>query len=250
MNKVLAFLVLYLCTVPVFSDSEADHILRQMELSLNPSVYHGIFKMQTHYPDRPDPAPMRFETWYKEGKGSFMVVLDPARSRGLRFLQKDGNLWMYNPVAGSKRPVRLSGRTSFQGSLFSNHDVSDPQYTDEYDAHIRETTIIKHPELGAIRGLVLEAIARTPAAAYGKIIVTLTETEHIPYELEYYAHSGFLLKKLTLTRVQDLAGKNRPTFYRMDSFEQEGAFSLIEIEKLEALDSLDDTKFSQSEFTK
>lgn len=55
MNKVLAFLVLYLCTVPVFSDSEADHILRQMELSLNPSVYHGIFKMQTHYPDRPDP---------------------------------------------------------------------------------------------------------------------------------------------------------------------------------------------------
>ncbi|MEM5947187.1 outer membrane lipoprotein-sorting protein [Spirochaetia bacterium 38H-sp] len=254
MNRFLSVFILFFmfCSVFVFAEdlSDANSILRSMELSLNPKVYHAVFKMESHYPDRPDPAVMVFESWYKEGVGSFIVVLEPARSKGMRFLQKEGSLWMYNPRAGSKRPVRLSARASFQGSLFSNHDVSDPQYTDDYDAKIMSVERVEHPELGIVDMYILEAVAKRSDVAYGRVVIYVVKDSLIPFKIKYYSRSDFLIKEMILSGVKDIAGALRPTIYRMDSFEQEGAYSVVEVSSMEALKELGDEMFSRSALTR
>lgn len=228
----------------------ADELLREMERAIAPPEYHAVFSLETHYPDRRDPAPMVFEAWYKEGVGTLMEIMEPARSKGLRFLQKEGALWMFNPHAGSRRPVRLSAMASFQGSLFSNHDVSDPQYSDDYTAVLSGTERVEHPELGIVEAYVVDAKAAHRAAPYGSLRVWIVKDGSIPWKMEFYSKSGFLLKVLWFSGLKDVAGRVRPTRWRVESLEQEGAYSVVEVRTMEAVEGLPDERFSLAALTR
>ncbi|WP_394706901.1 outer membrane lipoprotein-sorting protein [Marispirochaeta sp.] len=56
---------------------------------------------------------------------------------------------MYNPKSNSSRPLRLSPEQSFQGTVFSNNDVSDQQYTDDYKASLAGEEPLEHPDFGS-----------------------------------------------------------------------------------------------------
>jgi outer membrane lipoprotein-sorting protein len=227
----------------------ATELLDRAERALYPDTFYMRSTMTTFRSTRRDVS-MTFETYYRRDAGSFMEVLEPARTRGMRFLEKEGDIWLFNPRAGTRRAVRLSPRDSFQGSAFSNHDVSEPMFEEDYDVAISGQEILSHDTLGSLETIVLELTAKRDQAPYGKIVMWIRSTDYVPVYLEYYARSGLLFKRMTLEQLEELGGRVRPKIMRMESLEEEGLYSVIEIHHLEERTDLADRLFSQANLTR
>lgn len=245
---LLAALLLTLLTIALPAQS-GEEILERAEEALYPENFYMKVDMNTHKPGRRDTM-MAFESYHRDGAGTFMEVTAPARSRGMRFLQKEEDLWMYNPRSNSRRAIRLSPRDSFQGSAFSNNDVGDPDYSDDYDVRLAGRESLNHDELGSVETIRLELTAKRETTTYGRIVMWIRESDDIPLEMEYYAKSGLLFKRMTLSQIRELAGRQRPSFMRMESLEQDDFYSTVEIEEMEVRDNLPDRYFSQANLTR
>ncbi|MFW5848858.1 MAG: outer membrane lipoprotein-sorting protein [bacterium] len=187
---------------------------------------------------------------YRHETGSYMEVTAPARSRGLRFLQIDDALWMYNPRAGGGRAIRLSPRASFQGSTFSNRDLSDPEFADDYTVEVEGSETIDHPDLGTVECWVLNATARNEQLAYARIRSWLSKDEEILLRSHYFAKSGLLFKTAELSDIREHAGAHRPTTIEMQSRQETDRVSRMSITSLETADDLPDRFFTQRHLTR
>ncbi|MBN2510956.1 MAG: outer membrane lipoprotein-sorting protein [Spirochaetales bacterium] len=226
-----------------------DGVFTRVEEIIFPRNYHAVMEMETIEPGKRDRS-ITMESWYAKGKGTFMEFLSPVRQRGIRILQKEGSLWLYNPKSNSPRPVRLAPEDSFQGSVFSNNDIGDPQYSDDYRAAVVSIQEVDHPELGAIRLVGVEGTATHPKAPYGRIVMYLEAESLLPVKAEYYAKSGLLFKRMEFSDFRILAGTRRPGFFRMNSLEIDGYFSSVRFIELESLNSVEDWRFNESALTR
>lgn len=227
----------------------ADDVFTAVEELIFPANYYAVMEMETVQPGKRNRS-MTMENWYAKGKGTFMEFLAPSRQKGIRILQKEGSLWLYNPKSNSPRPVRLSPEDSFQGSVFSNNDIGDPQYSDDYKASIVSVSPMHHEELGDINVIAVEGIASHPKAPYGRIVMYLESEKLLPIKIEYYAKSGLLFKKMHFSDFRMLAGKIRSAYFKMDSLEIDGYYSTVKITKLDALDTVEDWRFNESALTR
>ena len=157
---------------------------------------------------------------------------------------------MYNPKAGSGNAIRLSPRSSFQGIVFSNNDVSDSRYSDDYDVTIRGHETLDVPELGNVPCIVLDGTAKHQRTAYARIVMWVRETDYLPLRMDYYAHSGLLFKRMTLSAIKHVAGRLRPTKITMESLELEGTVSTVLFEDMTVRNDLPDSMFTEASLTR
>ncbi|WP_455381133.1 outer membrane lipoprotein-sorting protein [Salinispira pacifica] len=227
----------------------ADQILRRADQS----VYPDRFRMRSTLTTTDNgsvESEMKMEVEYKREVGTRIQLLAPARSRGIRFLQKGEDLWMFNPRAGTGQAIRLSPRASFQGSVFSNRDVGDPQYATDYNVKISGTVDFDHPDLGQVKAILLEGTAKNERVAYSKIKVWVRASDYMMLKAEYYAKSGLLFKTALFTRLRELAGRTRPTLMKMTSMDAKGKESDLSIESLESDPNLSDAIFTLAALTR
>lgn len=72
----------------------------------------------------------------------------------------------------------------------------------------------------------------------------------MPVRMEYFAKSGLLFKRMVMLDFDELAGRLRPTRMRMESLEQEDAYSTVLISEMEIREDLPDRMFSQAALTR
>ena len=219
--------------LPLFAAPTADEILAAVDKALFLESYTSRATMETVEPGTP-PRSMTFEGQSRKEKGTYMEITAPARTKGTRFLQLDGSLWMFNPKAGSANALRLSSRDSFPGSTFSNADVGKSQFSDDYAAALAPEAVLQHAELGAVPCLVIETTAKTDTAAYGKIFMWVRKSDYMPLRMEYYAKSGLLFKRMDLSKVTSFGSITRPAVMRMESLEKKGTFTTLTMDALVA----------------
>ncbi len=246
---VAMFLSLLVGAPSTAQDLGPGEMLAQVEKSLYPESFFMRGTLETHRPDRRD-STMTMESYHKEGVGTFIEIVAPARSRGIRFLQKSGSLWLYNPKSGSRRAVRLSPREAFQGSVFSNNDVGDPTYVDDYTPSYADDETIEHPTLGNVPCYVLVGEAKHPEAAYGRVKIWIRRSDLQPVLMEMHAKSGLLFKRMTLRDFRKMAGRLRASVMHMESQIQEDTYSVVTIEELERRVDLPDRMFTQAHLTR
>jgi outer membrane lipoprotein-sorting protein len=235
MSIARAFLALAatLLALPLSAAPTAEEILTAVDKALFLESYVSRMTMETAEQGSP-PRSMTFEGQSRKDKGTYLEILAPARTKGSRFLQLEGSLWMYNPKAGSANALRLSSRDSFQGSTFSNADVGKSQFSDDYAPTLAPEAVLAHAELGNVACYVIEARAKTETAAYGRIVMWVRKTDDMPLRMEYYAKSGLLFKRMELSRIRDFGTLSRPSVMRMESLEKKGTVTKITIEAMES----------------
>ncbi len=227
----------------------ADQVVRSAEQSVFPDAFVMHATLETLQSGESPPR-MEMAVSFKRSIGSRVELLAPARSRGLRFLQKEDALWLFNPQAGTSQAIRLSPKAAFQGSVFSNRDIGDPQYSTEYVMRLAGTETIDHPDLGSVPTIVLEGTARNESVAYSKIKLWVRSSDDMLLKGEYYAKSGLLFKRALFTGIRELAGRERPTVIRMISLDQPDRESVMTITSLEEKPDLSDALFSLAALTR
>jgi len=183
---------------------------------------------------------------HKAGLGSFMEMLSPPRSKGTRFLQTEGGLYMYSPRSGTRSPLRLSPRESFQGSVFSNNDVGDSTWENDYAAAVTGTASLESPDFGRVEVWVVTGTALRRDVPYGAIRLYLRKDDLLPLKIEYDAKSGLLLKTMEMSDFATIAGRLRPRRLVMKAADGTGETSTVLITGLRSRDDLPDAMFNQS----
>ena len=245
---MIATVSFVLATVPT-APAAAENILEQMEQTLFPDNYRMRMSMVTREAGGRE-REMELTVLYRRGVGSYMEIESPPRSRGTRFLQREETLWMFIPRSNSRSAIRLSSRDSFQGSVFSNRDVGESMYTQDYRARVLTTEHIDHPELGRVEVHQVEATPQRDVAAYGRILFTVTVDGSIPLRMQYFARSGVQTKEMHLSDIRTFAGRRRPLHMEMVSLEEEGKVSIVRILELEEDSGMPDRFFTQSHLTR
>jgi len=245
----LAAFLWALVAANVAAQPSAHDLLVAAENSVFPDSFEATVVMTTREGGEVA-SRMELEITYRHETGSYMEVLAPARSHGLRFLQIEKTLWMYNPRAGGGRAIRLSPRSSFQGSAFSNRDLSDPEFANDYEVRINGSEEIDHPDLGTVACWVLEATAIDESLAYARIRVWVTKETQVFVRAAYYAKSGLLFKSSELRKIEELAEARRPTVIEMRSRQQSDLVSTMEITSMRVADDLPDRVFTQRHLTR
>ncbi len=211
----------------------ADDILAAVDKALFLEAYASRVTMETQEPGQA-PRSMTFEGQSRKDKGTYLEIISPARTKGTRFLQLEGSLWMFNPKAGSANALRLSSRDAFQGSTFSNADIGKSQFSDDYGPSLAPEAMLAHAELGQVPCYVIESRAKTDTAAYGKIMMWVRKADFMPLRMEYYARSGLLFKTMELSRIKSFGPITRPSVMRMESLEKKGTVTTLTMEAIEA----------------
>ncbi|HUI70672.1 MAG TPA: outer membrane lipoprotein-sorting protein [Spirochaetia bacterium] len=224
-------------------------IVRLAEQSVYPDAFLMQANLQTLESQRVVSS-IEMSVSYKRGVGSRIELLEPPRSRGIRFLQKEDALWLFNPQAGTSQAIRLSPRAAFQGSVFSNRDVGDPQFSLQYDIRVTPTVTLDHPQLGHVSAMVLEGTAKSEAAAYSRVKLWVRSSDYLLLQAEYYAKSGFLFKRAIFSGIRELAGRERPTSISMISFDQPDKESIMTIRTLSEKPDLPDSQFTLAALTR
>ncbi|MCP4221551.1 MAG: outer membrane lipoprotein-sorting protein [bacterium] len=115
----------------------------------------------------------------------------PPRNKGEKFLKVEKSMWIYRPKIN--KVIRLSGRSTFSGSDFSNTDVLSVRLDLDYNARILG---IEH--YGGEEAYKLELLAKSEEVTYAKIIYWVRKKDLVPLKREFYTISGHLLKTLHL----------------------------------------------------
>ncbi|TVR67333.1 MAG: outer membrane lipoprotein-sorting protein [Spirochaetaceae bacterium] len=233
---------------PAASAPSGDEILRRMEETLFPDSYRMEMEMITLEASGRERT-LELDVLYRRGTGSYMEILAPPRSRGTRFLQRDGSLWMFMPRGGARSAIRLAPRDSFQGSVFANSDIGESSYTDDYRGMDPRRERYRHPELGEVEVFIVEAVPRRPEAPYGRVVARVTVEGFIPLHMEYYVRSGLRIKEMELSQIREIAGRRRPTRMDMRALDEEGKVSTLWVRSLRE-ETFPDRIFTQRHLTR
>jgi len=214
-----------------------------------PENFFMQITMTTVSPGESDKV-MTIDNTHKRSFGSFLEIQSPARSKGTKMLTQEGTLWMYNPKSGSTKPLRLAPRDSFQGSSFSNSDVSKTQFTEEYAGTTEGEDTVETAEFGTVKAWRLRAEATTPEAAYGHIVMWVRQGDLLPLKFDYYAKSGLLFRQMALSDYKTLAGRLRATKMEMTSLDKKGTKTTLHIDAMELRSTIPDSLYNLATLTK
>jgi len=234
MKKFLILIISISTILFSFTDDGSAGVLEKLEKSFMPDNYYCKYQLINKEQDGSSKE-FEMKVWGKNNVGSLIEFTQPVRSKGIKILEKNGDLWMYNPRSKSKKPIRLALKDSFQGSVFSNYDVADTRYIDDYD-----TRFISND--GKIA--VIELNAKDNTKSYSKLIIRLDITEFYPLEYQFFTKSGLMIKKLVFSDFRKSSNGVRPYTYTAISNSGDGKQSIINILEIEENNNLPDSMFS------
>jgi len=237
--KYLFLIIMLVLIFPkiIFSETlTASQILNRVDESLFPDSLIMEMKMINH-----DSSKRETEFIYQvkaiKDVGTLLIFKSPASEIGKKFLLKDRNIWMAIP--GVSNPIRLSIRQNFMNSSFSNNDLMDTEYNDDYIPVLDD--IIKLEGKDYYR---IICKAKNPKVTYNKVVMIIGKDNFIPRRIEYYTRSGKLLKMLTLSDIKQLAGRPRPTKMVMRNQMEEDVYTTVIIESMEEKKNLPKSIFT------
>ena len=189
-----------------FADQNADEILKRVEHNL--SSDNRIFESSMTVHGTRSSRTITSKTYAVGDKQSFTEYLSPPREQGTKMLKLENQLWIYSP--STDRIIQIAGhmlRQSVMGSDLSYEDMmEDRKLTDIYSAAMAGEEIIE-----GRKTWVLELTAKVSDVAYYSRKMWIDAEHYVPVREELFARGGQLLKRTTLSEVENIDGRWFPT---------------------------------------
>jgi hypothetical protein len=243
-----SIIFLFYPVTPSFSQQDdsatkrAKEILRQVDDMWRGISSHTILTMQVktfHYTRN-----MRLEGWSKGKEKTLVRILTPLKEKGTATLKSGNSIYSYLPR--TDRTIRLTSGMmmgSWMGSHFTNDDlVKESRMEEDYDPSVSfegrrdnqdiiEFTLIPKPDA---------------AVVWGKVVVTVLADGYLPLIQYYYDEDMNIARTITFDKIQQMAGRPRPTIMRVVPADKQDEYTELVYEKLELDITLSDTFFSLS----
>lgn len=196
-------LILILASITINLNAQtAEEILKKVDLNM--SAKNRVVESSMTIHGKRNSRTMTSKSYSIGDKQSFTEYLSPAREKGTKMLKLEDKLWIYSP--STDRTIQISGhmlRQSVMGSDFSYEDMMDDRkLLDIYNAKI-----IGEEEIDGRKVIVLELNAKVDDATYNSRKTWIDTERFVPLKEELFAKSGQLLKRTSLSDVQQIEGR-------------------------------------------
>lgn len=202
-NIIIAGIVILLSG---FSSQNAEDILARVEKNM--SSTNRIFESTMIIHGSRTSRSMTSRTYSVGDKQAFTEYLSPAREQGTKMLKLENSLWIYSP--STDRVIQISGhmlRQSVMGSDLSYEDMMDDRkLTEVYNVKLAGEEVVDGRNTYK-----LELTASVADVAYYTRKMWIDTERYVPLREEFYAKSGQLLKRTTLSDVKQIDGRWFPT---------------------------------------
>jgi len=144
-----------------------------------------------------------------KGHRTVIVFQQPASVRGVRFLTMENpgspdDRWIYLPALGGEpnRIAATDGSRSFQGTDFSNDDISSASRSADLDTH----TLLREENLNGSPCYVIQSVPKDSSYQYSKMIQWIDKATNVTMKVELYNRGGTLVKLLEILKLEEVQG--------------------------------------------
>lgn len=177
-----------------------------------------------------------YEILSKGNDQTLVKTTAPAVDRGQIMLMKGRDLWVYMPNVS--QPIRLPLAQRLTGQV-ANGDLARANFTGDYaPVWLREEQI----ENQSFHVLELRAVDR--GVTYHRVLYWINKANQRPYQAEFYAVSGRLLKTCRYENFINMDGQLRPSRLVMTDALHRDEVSVLEYRDLHSV-SLPDKYFTK-----
>ena len=203
----------------------AEEVLARVDEALFPGSFTMDLRLTDHKPRLGERA-FRIHLEGIRRTGSLLRFSAPPTEVGKKYLFRDRSIWISIP--GMPNVVRVSAKEDFMDSSFSNSDLMDAAYADDYDSLVESMPVVEGRTV-----YVLNCRAKNARITYASIRMQVDAETFIPQQFEYFTRSGLRTKLARFTASKQLAGRLRPSRIEMRDESVEGSYSVIEIDRMD-----------------
>jgi len=238
-GKTLLLLVLF---SPVINAQEpARDIIKKSEDLMRGRTHTGKYTMTIVRPDWQRSTEFKF--WSEGVDKAFILILAPAKDKGVTFLKIKNEMWNYIPKIN--RDVKIPPSMmlqSWMGSDFTNDDL------------VQESNIVTdyfHTLLGQenVAGYEAHKIELNPkpdaAVVWDKVIMWIAVENYIPLKEEYYNERGELIRTMLFSDIKKMGNRIIPAKFEVIEQKKPGHKTVMKLE-----DVTFDKPLKKSVFTK
>ena len=172
---------------------------------------------------------VKMKAWSQGTDKSLVVILEPAKEKGVATLMVEDNIWNYLPKVDRTMKVpaaMMSG--SWMGSHVTNDDlVKGSRMSEDY------TWELTADPANGDTNYVIELTPRPDApVVYGKVIVTVTPDE-LPVSTTFHDEDGTLVRTMEYKDVKTVDGKEMPTTFLIVPANKDGEYTKMTYESLD-----------------
>ncbi len=184
-------------------------------------------------------------SWSLGDDYSLILVLSPARDKGIAYLKRFKEVWNWQPSIDRtiKLPPSMMSQ-SWMGSDFTNDDL------------VRENSILEdytHQLTGqqTIEGHLCHAIVLTPkpdaAVVWGKVLVWIDTVNYWMIRAEYYDEEDYLVNTMTTGDFRMLGGRLLPGRMEMKPADKPGNSTIVTYNSIDFSPRLTEAFFTQQQ---
>lgn len=239
MKKILCLLLFTFVSFVAFAKLTGNEIVEKSDDLMDRT--HSISKVEMKV-YRKNKLRKKYRMTMKNAGSEKMLIefTYPPRNKGEKVLQVGDNIWIYRPKIN--KIIRISGKSSFSGSDFSNTDILSVRLSKDYNAKI-----IGEEDFQGKKAYKLELLAKSDDVTYAKIIYWVRKSDLVPLKRDFYTLSGHRIKTLLLeTRDGGMNGNGLPNYMIMSNVMEKNKKSIMIFKSFQGNQKFSDKVFRKS----
>ena len=246
MKKSLFLLFFYLGFFLSSFGQEAKDIVKKADDKAKGKTSIAIITIQTIRSNWT--REMSVKAWTKGKDLTLILVLAPAKEKGVVFLKRKKEVWNWIPSIerNIKMPPSMMSQ-SWMGTDFTNDDlVKEASIIEDYTHSFLEDSIIDGRECYKIQLLPKPK----SAVVWGKIIMCIDKKDFIMLYVEYFDEEEKLVNVMHCSEIKLLGGKILASKMEMNPVNKKGNKTVLLYNSLSFDNPLEDSFFSTQNLTK
>lgn len=244
MKKILVLLFFHLSIIALSQD--AKDIVKNADKKAKGNTSIANITIQTIRPSWT--REMTVKAWTKGNDLSFILVLAPAKEKGVVFLKRKKEVWNWIPSIerSIKMPPSMMSQ-SWMGTDFTNDDlVKEASILEDYNHSFLQDAIIDGRNCYKIQLLPKPK----SAVVWGKVIMDIDKKDFMMLHVEYYDEDGVLINTMHCSDIKLLGDRLLPGKMEMVPASKKGNKTVLIYNSLIFDTFLDDSFFNTQNITK
>lgn len=245
MKKIHLLFCFFVFTTATFSQ-EAKDIVRKADEKAKGKTSFANITIETIRPKWS--REMTVKAWTKGNTLTLILVLSPAKEKGVVYLKRDKEVWNWIPAIerNIKMPPSMMNQ-SWMGTDFTNDDlVKEASILEDYNhTFLNDVTI---DEKNCYR---IQLLPKPKAAVvWGKVIMSIDKKDFLMLHADYFDEDGTLINTMHSSDIKLLGGRLLPAKMEMIPADKKGHRTVLIYNSLLFDNPIDDSFFTTQNITK
>lgn len=241
--SIFVFLILFPCIILA---QDAKSIVKKADEKAKGNTSVALISIQTIRPNWT--REMTVKAWTKGNDLTMILVLTPAKEKGVVFLKKKKEVWNWVPSIerNIKMPPSMMSQ-SWMGTDFTNDDlVKEASILEDYNH-----TFLEDIEIDGRNCYKIQLIPKPKSAVvWGKVILSIDKKDYMMLHAEYFDEDGKLMNTMHCSDVKMLGGRLLPAKMEMIPADKKGNKTILTYKSLIFDTPITDQFFSTQNITK